>query len=61
MARHDSRYAALLAMVWGAYFTSDKLLGTRLGPLLVRAGRLLLLAGVVSFFGGVYWLILAHG
>src|SRR5581483_3897751 len=62
VARHDSLYAALLAAVWGFYFIHDKLLRIRvLGPLLVRAGRLLLLAGVAGFVGGIYWLIFSKG
>jgi hypothetical protein len=32
-----------------------------LGPLLIGAGRLLLLAGVFGFFGGIYWLIFRNG
>lgn len=58
VARHDRLYASLLAVVWGLYFFHDKLLQTRLGPALVRIGRLLLFAGVAGFFGGIYWLIL---
>ena len=58
--RHDALYAAMLAAVWGFYFASGKLLRTRLGPLLVRAGQFMLLAGVAGFFGFVYWLILTH-
>ena len=61
VARHDAIYASLLAAVWGVYFVQDKLLRTRLGPLLVRVGQLLVLAGVAGFFGGIYWLILASG
>jgi hypothetical protein len=61
VARHDALYAALLAAVWSLYFIHDKLLRTRLGLLLRRAGRLLLLAAVASFFGGIYWLILTSG
>ena len=61
VVRHDVLYAALLAAVWGVYFSSDKLLRTRLGPLLMQAGRLLVLAGIAGFFGGIYWLILTHG
>jgi len=60
MARHDGLYAVLLAAVWSVYFTSDTLRRTRLGLLLVRAGMLLVLAGVAGFFGFVYWLILRH-
>jgi hypothetical protein len=60
VARHDTLYAALLAVVWGMYFTSDKLLRTRLGTLLMRAGLLLGFAGIAGFFGFVYWLILSH-
>jgi len=58
--RHDALYAALLTVVWSAYFTHDRLLRTRLGPLLVRGGQVLLLAGIAGFFGLVYWLILTH-
>ena len=58
--RHDGLYAALLVAVWGVYFSYERLLKTRLGPLLVQAGRLLLLSGVFGFFGLVYWLILTH-
>ncbi|HEY7330673.1 MAG TPA: hypothetical protein VH592_23740 [Gemmataceae bacterium] len=60
IARHDSLYAALMAMVWGAYFNSDKLLNTRLGPLLRLAGQCLVLGACVSFFGFVFWLVLSH-
>ena len=61
VARHDALYASLLAAVWGVYFLQDRLLRTRLGPLLMRVGQLLVLAGVAGFFGGIYWLILASG
>lgn len=60
IARHDALYAALLAAVWSGYFTHDGLLRTRLAPLLVRAGQLMLLAGVAGFFGFVYWIVLTH-
>jgi hypothetical protein len=60
VARHDTLYASLLVVVWGLYFFHDKLLQTRLVPLLMRIGRLLLLAGVAGFFGGIYWLILGQ-
>jgi hypothetical protein len=62
LARHDVLYAALLVAIWSFYFGLDVLLRTRrIGPLLRWAGRLLLLAVVFGFFGGVYWLILTHG
>ena len=63
VARHDTLYTALLAALWGLYFLHPPLLRLPVvGPLLVRAGRLLLLAGVAGFFGGIYWLILfSHG
>lgn len=61
MARHDSLYAAVLAAVWGLYFSCDKLLRTRLGPLLILVGRLLILVAAAGFFGGIYWLILTSG
>lgn len=61
VARQDLLYASLLVVVWGLYFFNDKLLQTRLGPALVRIGRLLLFAGVAGFFGGIYWLILTRG
>jgi len=61
VARHDALYASLLTVIWSLYFAHDKLLRTRLGPLLIRAGRLLLFAGLAGFFGGIYWLILASG
>jgi len=60
VARHDTLYASLLAVVWGLYFFNDKLLQTRLGPPLIRAGRFLLFSGVAGFFGGIYWLILGQ-
>ena len=60
VARHDALYAALLIAVWGLYFSSDKLLRTRLGPLLVQTGRLSLIAGIGGFFGGIYWLIFTN-
>lgn len=60
VARHDTVYTALLAVVWGLYFFNDKLLQTRLGPPLMRVGRLLLFAGVAGFFGGIYGLILGQ-
>ena len=60
LTRHDARYIVLLVAVWVFYFLHDFLLATRLGPLLVLAGRLLLIASVVGFFGGIYWLILTH-
>jgi hypothetical protein len=59
VARRDTLYAALLSAVWGFYFLHPPLLRIRvLGPLLVLAGRLLLIAGVFAFFGMVYWVIL---
>jgi hypothetical protein len=61
VARHDTLYTALLAAAWGLYFFHDRLLRTRLGPLLIRAGRLLLLTGLAGFFGGIYWLIYRKG
>lgn len=61
IARHDALYAVLLAAVWGFYFLHDKLLLTRLGPLLMRVGRLLMLLAAASFFGGIYWLIFRDG
>lgn len=62
VARHDGLCMVLLAAVWGFYFLHDKLLQLRvLGPLLVRAGRLLLLAGLAGFFGCIYWLIFRNG
>jgi hypothetical protein len=61
-ARHDSLYAALLAIVWGLYLILPLLLRVRvLGPLLAPAGRVLGWAGFAAFFGFVYWLILSHG
>lgn len=60
IARHDALYAALLAAVWSVYFTHDKLLRTRLGPLVARIGQLSLIAGVAGFFGFVYWIVLTH-
>jgi hypothetical protein len=61
VARRDTLYATLLSAVWGFYFLHPPLLRIRvLGPLLVLAGRLLLLAAVIGFSGGVYWLIYAH-
>ena len=60
LARHDELYTALLAAVWCIYFSYERLLKTRLGPLLLLAIRLLLLGGVFGFFGLVYWLILTH-
>lgn len=59
-ARHDTLYALLLAAVWGFYFTSERWLSSRLGPLLTRAGVLLGSAGIAGFFGFVYWLVLTH-
>lgn len=61
VARHDALYASLLAVVWGLYFFHDKLLQTRLGPLLMRISRLMLFAGVAGFFGSIYWLIFSNG
>jgi|SRR5579884_1696261 len=62
VGRHDTLYAALLAAVWGFYFLHPPLLRVRvLGPLLIVAGRLLLLATVIGFFGGIYWIILRNG
>src|SRR5689334_12282030 len=58
VARHDTFYASLLVVIWGLYFFNDKLLQTRLGPPLMRVGRLLLFAGVAGFFGFVYWIVL---
>lgn len=60
VARHDALYAALLVAIWGFYFTHDRLLRTRLGPLLVRIGRLLLIVTIAGFFGFVYWIVLTH-
>jgi len=60
VTRHDALYTALLAAVWGIYFLHDQLLRTRLGPLLIRTGRLLLIAALAGFFGGIYWLIFTH-
>lgn len=60
VARHDALYAALLAAAWGFYFFHDRLLRTRLGPLLMLAGQLLPPAAAVSFFGFVLWLVLSH-
>jgi hypothetical protein len=61
VTRHDVLYAALLAAVWCVYFLYDKLLGTRLGPVLMLVGRLLILVAAAGFFGGIYWLILTSG
>ena len=62
MARHDRLYAALLVAIWGVYFFHPALLRVRvLGPLLIAAGRVLVLAGLAGFFGGIYWLIFSHG
>lgn len=63
VARHDTLYAALLSAVWGFYLLHPPLLRIRiLGPLLIGAGRLLLIAGVFGFFGMMYWVILTpHG
>jgi hypothetical protein len=61
MARHDTLCKALLGAAWGFYFVSPLLLRVRvLGPLLIGAGRLLLLGTVFGFFGGIYWLVLSH-
>jgi hypothetical protein len=61
VARDDRFYTGVLAAVWGFYFIHRPLLKVRaLGPLLILAGRLLLVATVISFFGGIYWLILSH-
>ena len=61
VARHDALYAALLTVVWSAYFMHEKLLRIGvLGPLLARAGQLLLIASGAGFFGFVYWFILTH-
>ena len=60
VARHDARYAGLLVAVWTFYYLHEFLLGTRLGPLLVSAGRLLLLSILVACFGFEYWLVLTH-
>lgn len=60
LSRHDACYAALLAAVWGGYFLHERLLRSRLGPLLTWAGRLLLLALTAGCFGGLYWLVLSH-
>ena len=60
IARHDTLYTALLVAVWGFYFLHPPLLRTRLGPLLMQIGRFLLLAGIIVFFGSIYWLILAR-
>jgi hypothetical protein len=62
MARHDGLYAALLLAIWGLYFFRPPLLRVRvLGPLLIGAGRVLVVAGFVGFFGGIYCLIFSHG
>ena len=59
VARHDTLYAILLSAVWGFYLLHSPLLRIRdLGPLLIGAGRLLMIAGVFAFFGMVYWVIL---
>jgi hypothetical protein len=60
VARHDARYAGLLAAVWTCYFLHEFLLGTRLGPLLVWTGRLLRVSVLVACFGFEYWLVLSH-
>ena len=61
VARHDTLYTALLTTVWGFYLIHPPLLRIRvLGPLLARAGRLLLIAGVAGFFGFVYWIVVTH-
>jgi hypothetical protein len=57
VARHDALYTALLAAVWSFYFIHDKLLRTRLGPVLMRMGQFLLVAGLAGCFGGIFWLI----
>jgi hypothetical protein len=62
MTRHDTLCKALLGAFWCFYFFSPLLLRVRvLGPLLIGAGRLLVIAVVFGFFGGVYWLIFTHG
>jgi hypothetical protein len=63
VARNDRLYTELLVAAWGFYFIHPPLLKLRvIGPLLVLAGRLLLLAAVIGFFAGVYWAILSsHG
>ncbi len=62
LARHDARYAVLLALCWFLYFFHPRLLRVRvLGPLLAAGGRLLLFAGVFGFFGGIFWLIFRNG
>jgi hypothetical protein len=61
VARHDALYTALLVAVWGLYFLHKPLRRRPvIGPLLEIAGQVLLLAGVFSSFGFLYWLILAH-
>jgi hypothetical protein len=60
MTRHDTLCKALLGAFWCFYFLSPLLLRVRvLGPFLIGAGRLLLLAIFIGFFGGVYWVILS--
>jgi hypothetical protein len=61
--RDDRFYMELLAAVWGFYFLHPLLLKVRvLRPLLILAGRLLLVATVIGFFAGIYWVILcSHG
>lgn len=62
VARDDRFYTKLLTAVWGFYFLHRPLLKVRiLGPLLIVAGRILLVAGIFGFFGGVYWIILRNG
>ena len=60
VARHDTAYAVLLAVVWSIYCIHPLLLRTRIAPLLIGAGRLLLLAGAAGFFGFLYWIVLTH-
>ena len=60
VARHDLLYGALLAGVWAVVFYWDALLGSRLGPLLVRAVRLLGKVGGVAFLAAVYGIILGR-
>ena len=58
--RCDILYAVLLSAIWGFYFIHDRLLETRIGPVLEWAGLLLALAALIGFFGGIYWLIFTH-
>jgi hypothetical protein len=61
LARHDALYTLLLVAVWNAYLFYPSLLRVPvLGPLLAQAVQLLLIAGIVGFFGGIYALIWSH-